>query len=102
MRGAGLDIAQGEKVEAELDHMIRRADERRRLTEGERLEEALWVESAAKYNAKRQQDLRAEWCEHYRHMRGVHWSLADEYGRKLQALENGHAQDDSEARKESA
>lgn len=60
-----MDIAQGEKVEAELDHMIRRADERRRLTEGERREEELWRESERQYQAKRQAELIFEWLAFY-------------------------------------
>ena len=52
-----MDIAQGEKVEAELDHMIRRRDERCRTDEGERAEHELWHESCRAYEAKRQADL---------------------------------------------
>jgi len=60
-----VDIAQGEKVEAELDHMIRRADERRRLSEGERREEELWQESVERYNAKRQAELTFQWISYH-------------------------------------
>jgi len=60
-----VEIAQGEKVEAELDHMIRRADEKRRLSEGERTEEELWRESEHRYQAKRQAELTFRWCEFY-------------------------------------
>src|SRR5215218_11014410 len=60
-----LDIAQGEKVEAELDHMIRRADERRRLSEGERREEELWRESERRYQAKRQAELVFAWVAYH-------------------------------------
>jgi len=52
-----VDIAQGEKVESELDHMIRHADEQWRLSEGERAEHELWHESVERYNAKRQAEL---------------------------------------------
>ena len=60
-----MDIAQGEKVEAELDHMIRRADERRRLSEGERAEHELWHESERQYEAKRQAELVFAWVEYH-------------------------------------
>jgi len=60
-----VDIAQGEKVEAELDHMIRRADERRRLTEGERPAEEMWAESCRAYEAKRQAELVFAWVEYH-------------------------------------
>lgn len=49
----------------------------------ERREEELWQES------ERQAELVFAWFEHYRHMRRVHRSLAGEYDRKLQVLEDG-------------
>ena len=60
-----MDIAQGEKVEAELDHMIRRADERRRLSEGERRAEELWQESERQYQARRHAELVFAWVEYH-------------------------------------
>jgi hypothetical protein len=60
-----VDISQGEKVEAELDHMIRRADERRRLSEGERAEHELWMESERQYRAKRQAELVFAWVAYH-------------------------------------
>jgi hypothetical protein len=60
-----VDIAQGEKVEAELDHMIRRADERRRLSEGERAEHELWHESERQYEAKCQAERLFEGVEYH-------------------------------------
>jgi hypothetical protein len=60
-----VDIAQGEKVEAELDHMIRRADERRRLTEGERPAEEMWAESCRAYEAKRRAERLFEWVSYH-------------------------------------
>ncbi len=74
-----MDIVQGEKVEAELDHMIRRADERRRLTEGERAEHELWQESAERYNARQEREMRARWY-------GYHCEQADRHRRTLEAL----------------
>ena len=61
-----MDIAQGEKVEAELDHMIRRTDERRRLSEGESREEELWRESERQYQAKRQAELTFAWVSYHK------------------------------------
>ena len=60
-----MDIAQGEKVEAELDYMIRRADERRRLSEGERAEHEVWHESERKYEAKREAELVFAWVSYH-------------------------------------
>ncbi len=74
-----MDIAQGEKVEAELDHMIRRADERRQLTEGERAEHELWQASVERYNARRRREMRAQWY-------GWHCDQAERHRRTLEAL----------------
>ncbi len=56
-----MDIAKlerGELVEKELDTFISRRDEKRRQTEGERDEEALWMASVRRYEAlKRTQTL---------------------------------------------
>ena len=57
--------ARGEMVEAELDAMIRRRDEKRRQTEGERLEEALWAESVRAYNARVGEDKRQARLEYH-------------------------------------
>lgn len=84
-----MDVEQTERVEVELDAMIRRRDLQRRESESERRAEELWQESVRRYYARQAQDLRALWCEHYRKMRGVHWRLGDEYDRKLRDLENG-------------
>lgn len=62
-----MDIAQGEKVEAELDAMIHRADERWRLSEGERREEELWRESERQYQAKSQAELIFAWLSYHEH-----------------------------------
>jgi hypothetical protein len=60
-----VDIAKGEMVEAELDAMIRRQDERRRQSEGERAAEALWVESVRRYNARCGEEERLERLEYH-------------------------------------
>lgn len=89
-----MDIAQGEKVEAELDHMIRRADERRRLSEGERREEELWRESERQYQAKRQAELVFLWVEFYKRQAQAALAngqrIADENRDKAAKLLEGH------------
>ncbi len=82
---AGLEYA--ERVEGELDAMIRRRDDKRRETEGERVERELWAESVERHNALRREQHRAAWCEHYQRMRSLHGALADEYDEKLRRLE---------------
>ena len=84
-----MDLETSERAEKPLEAFITRRDSERRKTEGERREEELWRESERQYQAKRQAELVFAWFEHYRHMRRVHRSLAGEYDRKLQALEDG-------------
>ena len=45
-------VARGEMVEAELDAMIRRRDEKRRAKEGEHPAEALWQEGCRRHEEK--------------------------------------------------
>ena len=82
-----MDIPHSEHVEKELDLLIPRRDVQRRQTEGERLEEELWRESERRHEAKRREENRLAWCEHYQHMRTLHWGLGDEYDAKLKRLE---------------
>ena len=105
-----MDIAQGEKVEQELDHIIRRADERRRLREGERREEELWRESERQYQAKRQAELVFAWVEY--HEEAAERALANgeaiaaRHRAQIEALlgpgRNGHHPRENGHRKESA
>jgi hypothetical protein len=46
------NISRGEQVEADLDAMIRWRDEKRRQTEGERLEEELYEPSTRAYRER--------------------------------------------------
>jgi len=88
-------VEHGERVEAELDRIVKKRHYQRVRDEGERAREELWAKSVRRYNARQEQDLRSLWCEHYRKMRGVHWGLGDEYDQKLRALENGHNEETS-------
>jgi len=86
-----VDIARGEQVEAELDAMIRRRDEKRRQSEGERHLEALWVESVRHYNARQEADHRAAWHEYEMRLYRIHSGLAAEHLARAEKLEaNGH------------
>jgi hypothetical protein len=58
-----VDIETGERVEGELDAMIRRRDERRRQTAGERLTEELWMPSERAYFARLEDQKRQERLE---------------------------------------
>ena len=95
-----MDIAKGEMVEAELDAMIRRRDEKRREEEGERLVEELWMPSERAYDERRRRQIQAAWY-------GWHCDQAERHRRTLEALiahhegeaeklleENGHEKGD--------
>jgi hypothetical protein len=77
------DIRRSEIVEADLDNLIDRRDKMRRLEEGERAEEAAWVESTRVYNEKRRQQARLEWHAH-------HTSQAERLRSTLEALVAHH------------
>jgi hypothetical protein len=55
-----VDIAHSEAVEAELDAMIRRRDEKRREEEGQRRVEELWMPSERAYFERLEEQKRAE------------------------------------------
>ena len=44
-----------------MTRFIERRDDKRRQTEGERLEDDLWMESVARYNERERRQIRAEW-----------------------------------------
>jgi hypothetical protein len=56
-----MDVAQGEVMEAELNRLI----EKRAVLEDPEAKEELWVRSVERYNARRQEEMRAAWCEHH-------------------------------------
>lgn len=66
--GAALnrDISRSEQVETDLDNLIDRRDQMRRLEEGERAEEQAWVESTRIHNEKQRMQNRAEGHVHHR------------------------------------
>ena len=56
-----MDIARGELVEKELDQMIERRSRQKDPDE----ESELWRESVGAYAARREEELRAAWCQHH-------------------------------------
>jgi hypothetical protein len=61
-----VDIARSEQVESELDAMIRRRDEKRRQTEGERLEEELYEPSVRAWRERQDAEKRTARFEYHR------------------------------------
>jgi hypothetical protein len=56
-----MDVAHGEMVEAELNRLI----EKRAALEDPEAKEELWVRSVERYTARKQEEMRAAWCEHH-------------------------------------
>jgi hypothetical protein len=61
-----MDVARGEKVEAELDAFVSARHRKRVAEEGERAEEATWRESERRHEAARREANRLAWVEYHR------------------------------------
>jgi hypothetical protein len=77
-----MDIARGEMVEKELDAMIER---RFRQKDPDEASEA-WQESVRRYNARKREEHRREWCDYFEHLATSLRSRAEEYDDRAQAL----------------
>jgi len=60
-RNLGSPTAPGEATEAELDRLIERRSRQKDPDE----ESELWRESVRRYNDRKQEQLRNEWCEYH-------------------------------------
>ena len=87
--GAALnrDVSTGEKVEKDLDAFISKRDKERRLSEGERAEEAAWRESARRHNAKLEAEAGRSRLAWEKHLRTVYAARMDEKDRLIETLE---------------
>ncbi len=83
--GAALnrEISTGERVEKDLDAFIAKRDVARRRDEGERAEEATWIESERRAQQARDARLREEWCAY-------HTAAAERHRANLEALIRSH------------
>jgi hypothetical protein len=72
-----------------LTRFIERRDDKRRQTEGERLEDDLWMETVKAYNERERRQIRAQWY-------GWHCDQAQRHRRTLATLIAHH---EGEARK---
>ncbi len=78
-----MDIAKGEKVEAELTHLIERRHDRRVVEEGHRPSEEMYEESTRRYQEQMRVRARYEWVLH-------HTAQAERLRRTLEALASHH------------
>ena len=73
--GTGLsrDISNGEAVEADLNRLIERRSRQRDADE----QEELWRESVRRYNDRKQEQLRNEWCEYHQGQAARHRAVLE-------------------------
>ena len=69
---------------------IERRDEKRRQTEGERLEEEMWKQTARRFNERARAETRAQWIDYHKCMCRLHTQLAGEHQQKAERLGEGH------------
>jgi hypothetical protein len=60
-----VDISRSEAVEHELNRLVERRHDHRTAEERHKPSEELWQESVERYEAERQRQLRAAWCEYH-------------------------------------
>ncbi len=91
--GAGLsrDIAKGEAAEKGLDAFISQRHRQRVQTEGERLEEAAFVETTRREGARQRQGEARGGLAMCRHLQAVYARRSEEWGRQGDELEGGAA-----------
>jgi hypothetical protein len=82
-RNLGSPTAPGEAVEAELNRLIARRS--RREIDPDETEE-LWKESERRYNARRREENRREWCGYFERLAACLRARAEEYDHRTQML----------------
>ncbi len=84
-----MDIVRGEWVEKDLDRLIERRHDERVKTEGERLEEELWMTSSREYAEREKRQVGAARYAFEMSMCELHEALAAEHEqRALRLLED--------------
>ena len=81
-RNLGSPTAPGEAVEAELDRLIERRSRQKDPDE----ESKAWQESVRRYNARRREENRREWCGYFERLAVCLRARAEEYDHRAQML----------------
>jgi hypothetical protein len=81
-RNLGSPTAPGEAVESELDRLI----ERRSRQKDPDLESELWRESERRYQARRREENRREWCGYFERLAACLKARAEDYDHRAQML----------------
>jgi DNA-binding GntR family transcriptional regulator len=80
-----------------LTRFIERRDDKRRQTEGERLEDDLWMETVKAYNERERRQIRAQWygwhCDQAQRHRRTLAALIAHYEGEAQKLMEDHGQE---------
>jgi hypothetical protein len=79
-----VDIARSEAVEADLDRLIERRSRKGEVDPDE--QEELWKESVRRYNARRREENRREWCGYFERLAACLRARAEEYDHRAQML----------------
>ncbi len=104
--GCEVDIAHTEMVEAELTRFIEKRHEKRVKTEGQRVEEELWMASARIYNNGKERERAVAWYCYEKRLERLHTALAAEHEAKARewglqvermdkAEQNGHMREET-------
>ena len=67
-----VDATKVNTIEGELDSFVAKRDAQRRLTEGEREREALYMESVRRHHAQRQEAFAWQWLDYHRRRQAAH------------------------------
>ena len=79
-----MDVAHREVVEKQLDALIQRRARKGDVDPDER--EELWKESVRRYNARRREENRREWCDYFERLAACLRARAEEYDHRTQML----------------
>jgi hypothetical protein len=78
-----MDVAHREMVEKQLDALIQR---RARKGGVDPQAEEIWKESVRRYNARRREENRREWCGYFERLAACLRARAEEYDHRAQML----------------
>src|SRR5215211_7336164 len=84
--GSLMDVEHAEMVEKQLDAMIQRRARKGDVDPDEA--EEIWKESVRRYNARRREENRREWCGYFERLAACLRARAEEYDHRAQMMED--------------
>jgi hypothetical protein len=79
-----MDVADAEMAEKQLDAMMQRRARKGEVGPDEA--EEIWKESVRRYNARRREENRREWCGYFERLAACLRARAEEYDHRAQVL----------------